>query len=269
MNRITDSSYIKNQLETFRENFPELTSDISDIYITDYSDSTQKLNILNDSCYRGASIIKNVIECFGKTNSLPHSIPLDLAYDNGIMDTVLFGGDGLISKQGFRKPSYYAYSFFQKAGPYYLGKNENVIIFGNDFSEYQIICHNCKRLSYHYYLDEKEQHLEKMDQYFDTKEEIKLKIRLENVKNGRYIIKKHSVNTSHGSIQDEFKIFAPHENILIPAYLYPDEVDYLKQILVPQQTFQTYETDNGVLELQMTLSANEFSYCNIQYAFEN
>ena len=62
-----------------------------------------------------------MIECFEKTNALPHSVPLDLCYINGMKDKVLFGGDGLITKQGLRKPSYYAYSFLQKAGPYYFG----------------------------------------------------------------------------------------------------------------------------------------------------
>lgn len=267
VNRVTDSGYVKNQLQTFRENFPEFTSEISDIYITDYYDSIQQMNILNDSCYRGASIIKNMIECFGNTSSLPHSVPLDLSYVNGIRDKVLFGGDGLITKQGIRKPSYYAYSFLQKAGPYYLGKKENAIIFGNEFLEYQIICHNCKRLSYHYYLDEMEQHLEKIEQYFDDQNEKELKFRLKNVKNGRYIVKKHSVNMQHGSVQDEVRRIAPYETLLVPAFLHNDDVDYLKQILVPQQTLRTYEVDDGVLELQITLSANEIAYLNIQYAY--
>lgn len=267
VNRVTDSGYVKNQLQTFRENFPEFTSEVSDIYITDYYDSIQRMNILNDSCYRGAAIIKNVIECFGKASALPHSVPLDLSYANGIKDKVLFGGDGLITKQGFRKPSYYAYSFLQKAGPYYLGKKENAIIFGNEFLEYQIICHNCKRLSYHYYLDEMEQHLEKMGQYFDDENEKELKFRLEHVKNGRYIVKKHSVNMQHGSVQDEVRRIAPYESLLVPAFLHNDDVEYLKQIVVPQQTLRTYEVEDGVLELQITLSANEICYLNIQYAY--
>lgn len=267
VNRVTDSGYVKNQLQIFRENFPEFTSDVRDIYITDYYDSIQRMNILNDSCYRGAAIIKNVIECFGKVSALPHSIPLDLSYANGIRDKVLFGGDGLMTKQGFRKPSYYAYSFLQKVGPYYLGKNENAIIFGNELLEYQIVCHNCKRLSYHYYLDEMEQHLEKMGQYFDDENEKELKFRLEHVKNGRYLVKKHSVNMQHGSVQDEVRRIAPYESLLVPAFLHNDDVEYLKQILVPQQTLRTYDVEDGVLELQITLSSNEICYLSIQYAY--
>ena len=268
VNRITDSGYVKNQLQIFYESFADLISEIKHIYITDYYDSIQQMNILNDSCYRGASIIKNVIECFEKTNALPHSVPLDLCYINGMKDKVLFGGDGLITKQGLRKPSYHAYSFLQKAGPYYLGKNEYAIVFGNDFLDYQIICHNCKRLSYHYYLDEMKQQLEKMERYFDDENEKELKIRLENVKNGRYIVKKHSVNIEHGSVQDELRRIAPYEKIIMPAFLHNDDVEYLKQILVPQQTLRTYEVKDEVLELQITLSANEICYLNIQYAYE-
>ena len=112
-----------------------------------------------------------------------------------------------------------------------------------------------------------EQHLEKIEQYFDDQNEKELKFRLKNVKNGRYIVKKHSVNMQHGSVQDEVRRIAPYETLLVPAFLHNDDVDYLKQILVPQQTLRTYEVDDGVLELQITLSANEIAYLNIQYAY--
>ena len=112
-----------------------------------------------------------------------------------------------------------------------------------------------------------EQRLEKINQYFVDENEKKLKFRLENVKNGRYIVKRHSVNMQHGSVQDEVRRIAPYESLLVPAFLHKDEVDYLKQILVPQQTLRTYEVENGVLELQITLAVNEISYLNIQYAY--
>ena len=53
----------------------------------------------------------------------------------------------------------------------------------------------------------------------------------------------------------------------MPAFLHNDDVEYLKQIVVPQQTLRTYEVEDGVLELQITLTANEISYLNIQYAY--
>ena len=112
-----------------------------------------------------------------------------------------------------------------------------------------------------------EQHLEKIGQYFDDENEKELKFRLEHVKNGRYIVKKHSVNIQHGSVQDEVRRIAPYESILMPAFLHNDDVEYLKQIVVPQQTLRTYEVEDGVLELQITLTANEISYLNIQYAY--
>jgi beta-xylosidase len=107
-----------------------------------------------------------------------------------------------------------------------------------------------------------------MDRYFDDENEKELKIQLENVKNGRYIVKKHSVNIEHGSVQDELRRIAPYEKIIMPAFLHNDDVEYLKQILVPQQTLRTYEVKDEVLELQITLSANEICYLNIQYAYE-
>ena len=90
---------------------------------------------------------------------------------------------------------------------------------------------------------------------------------MKNVKNGRYIVKQHSVNMQHGSVQDEVGRLAPYEALMIPAYLHNDDVEYLKQILVPQQILRTYKVEDGVLELNITLSANEICYLNIQYAY--
>ena len=71
----------------------------------------------------------------------------------------------------------------------------------------------------------------------------------------------------HGSVQDEVRRIAPYESLLVPAFLHNDYVEYLKQILVPQQTLRTYDVEDGVLELQITLSSNEICYLSIQYAY--
>lgn len=267
LNRATDSSYVKNQIKMLRKIFLDYLHNEKEIYITSWSDSITKLNILNDSCYRGATIIKNIIDCFGQVGVFAYSVPLDLAYKDKMQDKVIFGGDGLLSKQGLKKPSFYAYRFLQRVGRYYYGKTENSIIFGNDDNEYQIICHNCKGLSYHYYMEEEQLNYEHFETYFENDDALQLRFRLTHLKNGSYTMKIRSVSREYGSIQDEFRKMAPFESIVIPEYLHSDDLEYLHQVNVPHMRLQTFCVTDGMLDLHVELKPNEFAHMEIVYSF--
>lgn len=267
LNRATDNSYVKNQIKMLGKIFPDYLHHVKEIYITNWSDSVTKLNILNDSCYRGATIVKNIIDCFGLVGVFAYSVPLDLAYTDKMQDKVLFGGDGLLSKQGLKKPSFYAYRFLQKVGTNYLGKTENSIVFGNDNEEFQIICHNCKGLSYHYYMEETELNYNHFETYFENEDTLHLKYRLTHLKNGNYVIKIRSVSREYGSIQDEFRKMAPFESIVIPEYLHSDDLEYLHQVSVPHMRLQSFCVTDETLDLQVELKSNEFAHIEILYNF--
>ena len=263
MKRATDSSYIKNQAVSLRHSSYPYSPKVNQICITRWTDSIMPVNIMNDSCYRGAAVIKNIIDCFGCVQLLAHSVPLDVTYTDSLQGKVLFGGDGLISKQRLKKPSFYAYSFMRHAGNYYLKHDKHSIIFGNGDADYSIICHNCKRLGYRYYLEEENLDYSNLDSYFDDLESLSLKYRITNLKNGTYVVKTRSVSTDHGSVQDELHRMAKEEEI----YIHENDLDYLRQVSAPKMRLNVYKVTDGFLELQITLKANEFAYLHIIYQY--
>lgn len=260
--RATDSSYIKNRLMSFRRNIEGFESDPEKIYITSWSDNLLNHNLLNDSCYRGAEIIKNVIDCFGSVRALTHKMPLDIMDKSGLHGKILFGADGMISKHGIKKPSFYSYGFLNHTGDHYFAKDDHSVIFGNDVN-YQIICHNCKRLSYQYYLEEENLKLDKLDYYFDDLEPLRLDFCLRNIKNGRYVIKIRMVSQEHGSVQDKLRNMVSESNI----YIHSNDLGYLRQICVPQIRLQNLNVTDETARIELELPANAFAHIHIIYQY--
>lgn len=263
LSRATDSSYLKNQLLTLQQNQPCFHQMVKDIYITSWNDNMLNISGMNDSCYKGANLLKNMIDCFGRVRSMAHNIPLDAVYPEKIKKNILFGGNGLLSQHGIPKPTYYVYNFLCRVGEYHLAHDDYSILFAGKEGNYQIICHNCKRLNYQYYLDEQRSALGTPGQYFEETEPLTLNYRLTGVRNGRYILKQRLVSPQNGSVQDLLYQMGASEGI----YVHSHDLEYLRQVSVPQLHLQEMQSVNGELSIHLTVPANAILYLHIIYQY--
>lgn len=254
-----DIGYIKNGLNSLLAIFEKYSVDKS-IYISKWDEGIIKYNKVNDSCYKGALIVKTIIDSFGKVKALACNNPLDISDDGSLSESYLFGYDGLINKNGIKKPSFFAYKFLNRLGKYFLEKDDNSIIMTNGNNNYQILCHNCAKLNYKYYLNRDDD----INSYFDDKDEKKLSYIFNNVKKGRYIVKIRSVNNQFGSVQDNLDKLLGDSN----AYLSTSELEYLERISIPNERIEVIEVyDDEVLKIDIKLLPNEFTYIHIIYQY--
>lgn len=263
LSRATDSSYLKNQLLTLRQNQSRFREMVQDVYITSWNDNMLNTSGMNDSCYKGANLLKTLIDCFGLVRSVAHNIPFDAVYPEKVKRNILFGGNGLLSQHGIPKPSYYAYSFFSRVGEYYLAHDDHAILFGGKEGNYQILCHNCKRLNYKYYLDEQKSALGAPDQYFEETEPVTLRYRLTGVRDGRYILKQRTISPKSGSVQDLLRQMGAAEGI----YVHSHDLEYLRQVSVPEIHLEETAAAGGELNIQLTVPANAIVYLHIIYQY--
>lgn len=98
------------------------------LYVTRWDISLSCRNYLNESCYRGASLIKNIVSCLGKAEVMSCFGSTDLLCDFYDTTESIFGGYGLITKDGIKKPSFYALQFLQLMGKYFVARDENYFI---------------------------------------------------------------------------------------------------------------------------------------------
>lgn len=257
-----DIDYMRNQTEILREVIKETGFQVPELHISEWNFTISNRNVLNDSCNQGAYVLKNCIDMNGEVDLMAYWHALDSYSDYYDADNVLNGDSGMISRDGIRKPSFYAYVFMNRLLPNVIKKDENSIITTNGRDRYVIACHNFKKLSAQYVFSEEEKiTVETIDNYMENDEPLKLQFRLENVKDGDYLVKIHMVNKENGSVQDIWKRLQYSKNLA------RDEMQYLEKSAIPRMEMKNVHVEGGVLELENVLMAQEIRLLNIQYRY--
>ena len=257
-----DIDYMRNQTEILREVIKETGFQVPELHISEWNFTIPNRNVLNDSCNQGAYVLKNCIDMNGEVDLMAYWHALDSYSDYYDADNVLNGDSGMISRDGIRKPSFYAYVFMNRLLPNVIKKDENSIITTNGRDRYVIACHNFKKLSAQYVFSEEEKiTVETIDNYMENDESLKLQFRLENVKDGDYLVKIHMVNKENGSAQDIWKRLQYSKNLA------RDEMQYLEKSAIPRMEMKNVHVEGGVLELENVLMAQEIRLLDIQYRY--
>lgn len=258
-----DREFLKNQLLMARQVIQMSELRNVEVHVSEWSSTISNRNILNDSCYKGAYIMKNILSSLGLAEVLGYWVGSDIFaeyYDNS---SVLFGGCGLLSKQGIKKPAYYAYSFVNNMHKYLIKKDENYIITTDNHNNYFMACHNYQPLNYKYYLkQENEQDINQLAQLYESDQIINQYFYLDNVKDGNYKIKIYSVTDAHGSVQEEWR------NMGFSGPLSKQEVNYLKRVCTPRIQIKECSAENKKLEFDIEMSPQEIQYIYISYVYK-
>lgn len=228
-------------------------------YITDWNNSLANRNYVQDSCYRGTYILKNVLDYYDKVDEMGFWYMSDLL--NVYYDTegILSGSAGMLTKDGIRKPAFYAFQFLSDLGSQLIEKGENYIITKNEEKHIQILCFNNKNLSPKYFLVEEDRHKpEEVSQLFLNKDPLNLKIRLEKlIYNGTFAVRQKIVNEKHGSILDQWIEMGCEKELL------PEDVRYLQQTSVPAVKMERIRVIDQYLELDINLIPHEMRWISI------
>lgn len=232
------------------------------LYVTEWNLSFASRNYLHDSIYKGAYIIKNVIDCLHQTDSLTYWGSLDLLYEYYDSNQMLNGAPGLLSKNRIPKPAFHAFSFLAHLKNQLLSLGAHYIITMDGRNNYCIVCHNfCPPNTDYYYQYGEKISCEKVDALFQTAPVV-LTFRIDNVKTGRYLIKKKFVNQKSGNLLAEWI----HSGK--PDATSMDEQSYLSAISIPRQTSETADAENNVLDITTILESNEIQLLQVIYQLE-
>lgn len=259
-----DGNYMNHQIEIMKEVMKKADFPVREIHIDEWNFTISNRNVINDSCEQGAYILKNCIDVAGEVNLMAYWHALDTYSDYFDTDSVLNGDSGLITGDGIRKPSFYAFQFLNRLFPSILCKTDHALITTNGRNSYAIVCHNFKKLTSRYvFAEEDEIDIDKISQYMEDDEALKLKIGLTNLKNGRYQIKTYYINPKNGSVQDLWK------NLEYSKGLARDEIQYLKAIATPRMEMKNVQIEDGVMKLENVLEAQEIRLIEILYRYSS
>ncbi|SCP98473.1 GH39 family glycosyl hydrolase [Anaerobium acetethylicum] len=257
-----DGHYIQNQVELLHKVMDETGFQISELHINEWNFTVSNRNVLNDSCGQGAYIIRNSINMEGKVDFMAYWHGLDVYSEYYDTDSILNGDSGIISRDGIRKPSFYAFQFLNKLQPSLIIKDEHCIVTTNGRDRYTLICHNYKKLSSKYVFTEEDKiKIEEQDLFVEDTESLDLKFRLKNVKDGNYLVKTSYINNENGDIQELWK------KLEFEKKLSSEEIEYLKKKAIPSVEMKTIKVAKEVLEIESILKAQEIRLIEIQYRY--
>lgn len=260
--RSLDNSFVKNQLELFKDVLKAEDFMPDELHITEWNFTISNRNCINDSCAQGAYIVKTCIESIGEADMMGYWHGSDLHteyYDSG---AVLYGDNGLLTRDGIKKPSFYAFHFLKFLKKGLLGKTENALLTTDGRGVYTIACHNCKKFNYRYTMKaEKDIRVDDIDSLYEDTDSIHLKFQINNVKNGNYVMRIFYVNENNGSIQNIWKDMDYISN------LSKGEVEYMKRSANPKVDMRKITVEDNVLHIETKLKAHEIKVLDIHYQY--
>ncbi len=229
------------------------------IHITEWNFTIASRNPLNDSVFKGAYIVYNLLGQAGMARLSGYWLGSDLFSEFYDSRKLLEGSAGLLTKDGIRKPAFYGFEFMNDLDRYLLGRNESAIVTTNRHDSYTIVCCSYSHPSYRYYMKkENDIGVSEVNSFFDGEKE-RMQFRISGVRNGRYQIRTRRVNREFGSVQDEWLRMGLSDE------LSARDIRYLQQVCVPKISIETTVITDGELVIDAVLETNEIRQIHVLY----
>lgn len=260
--RTTDDRAFLRYLKQERERIRQAGLGDLPVCICEWNLTPSVRNSINDSCYKGAYIIRNLLDVYGLSDHMAYGAGSDRQYSSYDTKDQLFGGNGLISKEGVLKPAAFAFHFMNRLYERLIGKTENYIITSDSHNNFAIVCHNQQKLNEFYYLTpETKIQKDGLWKYFDQTQQLILNIRLTDMKDGVYKIKTYRVNYKYGSVLDIWRDMNYENN------LSRNDIAYLQRVCEPTIAIREEETVRGTLLIRESMEPNEIMLIRIHYEY--
>lgn len=255
-----DEAYLLHSVERLREELNAVGWQGMKLYVTEWNRTVSDRNIMNDTDYQAAYVVKNMVDVCGTLDMAGYFASSDWLsnyYDTG---TILNGGQGLLTLDGLYKPSAFAMDFLNHLYPFLVGKNEYSVVTADGKGSFAIAAHNIKRLSGYYYLTEEDRldrnHLWKC---FEDMSPLEMEIQLDGVPNGDYFVRVRFVNDQCGSIFDAWK------EIDFQPDLDAETLQYFRELCKPHMLIRKHHVEDHSLTVPLIMRPNEIGITRIDY----
>ena len=232
----------------------------AELHISEWSLSVSSRNMMNDSIFKAAYIVKNCIGIMDRVDVVAYWLGTDLYAEYTDTSRILFGGTGLLTRQSICKPAWYAFQMLNRLGKYRLSRSENAIVTANSETDLYILCHNYKRLGLGYYSRPEE--TLKAEDYagcFEDREKMTLTFHLTEVPSGDYQLSARIINDEYGNAQ---KICAGSEE---RKDLTLNDIRFMQRRCMPHTVYEQYQVkEDRLLELRVELEPDEVRLLHVR-----
>lgn len=253
--RLTDNDGVLHFVQRINRMLKELGMENIPVFFTEWNLTISDRNYINDTCFKGAYIVKNILDSYGEIDSIAYFLGSDRISEYFDSSDMLYGGMGILTKNGIMKPAAFAFDFLNRLYPYYVGKGENYLITTDSLDVYGIVCHNQKKLNYNYYLS-KEDEIDRGNtwKYYENRDALELEILLTDVEPGIYQLKTYRINESNGSVLNIWS------DMDFESEITRNDIKYFRRICEPKLTIQKLPAVDNQLNIKIEMEPNEIAF---------
>lgn len=228
------------------------------LYICEWNSSISHRELLNDTVFKSAYIVKNLLENHNRFDCITYWTLSDLIEEVKMSGNQFHGGLGLFTFDGTPKAAYYAYELLAQLGNQVVAHGDGYFM-TRSASEWQILLYN-----YHHYSDLYASgelfDMTPTNRYtpFDVTHTQKFVIPLENMPDGNYTLSETIINREYGSSFDKW--------VDLGAETLVDEKEqkYLSSSSIPKMTRKIITVEQGQTIISRELEPHEVRLIKIR-----
>ncbi len=211
----------------------------------------------NDTCYKAAYVVKNILENIGNYAALNYNIFYDTAFDRYNLPPVFYGDGGMVSYTGVPKAVFHAYSLLSRLGGTILSQGDGYMaVCSEDRERIQIILYHYCHYNFDVHLDQvlpREEQLT-IDRYYAFEDSgiRSFQIDLIGLGEGVYHKETYIINRENGSSYDIWSRMGA------PVVLSGKQKEYLESMSEPRYQYERVRiTGGGEMLLSAALEPHE------------
>ena len=247
--------YIRDSVTAIRDFAAEhLPAPIS-IWVTTFGPEVRTRNHISDSCYQATFIVKNTIDLIGLVDVIGYWQLSDI--DTEYIDTprILFGGTGILSKDGLKKPGFTALKRLSGIDTNLIEKSGSLLMTTNGINTYNIVLYNYAHFTDEYCLSGGGGvSYDNAYTVFGDAATRDIEVSLNGLRLGRYKVITTTLNRESGSLFDEWLRYG------IIDELQPHDIRYLQDIVHPHRAVRYQDCETGSLKLNLQMLPHEVKF---------
>ncbi len=228
------------------------------MYLTEWNLTVSHRNLLNDTCFKSCYMTKNLLENYDELDSFCYWVLTDMIEETQPAKDEFHGGLGLFTRDGIKKPHYYAFDFINRLGDKLIDRDDGYFITKSP-NGIQIILYNYEHFN-HLFASGEKFDIDYIKQYmpFSQLGRMEISLVLTDISSQECTIREHIINQDSGSAFDEWMSMGA------PKALTADDIQYLKHVSVPKYQVYTRTVSDGVLPINASLEPLEVRLIEIE-----
>ncbi len=248
-------NFIRDSICSLREELTQHYGREMPLYVSVLAPDVRIRNFSNDSCYQSVFFTKNTLDLIGLVDLIGYWQLSDADSEHSDTTRMFFGGTGILSKDGLKKPGFAALKRMARLEPLLIRREEGMVLTTNGINAYTMLLYNYVHFNNLYCLSNGEDtNIDNVYTVFNSPVTRDVGIHLDKLHPGRYRVIVTTINREHGSSFDEWLRYGLLDE---PQ---PYDVRYLRDITHPHRAVSFYDCPDGRLDLTVQMLPHEVKY---------